>query len=141
LTSNDEHLRRWKNLREDIVSLPIDEQLIEIAKFCATIPNGARSVDYYNPTDWPTPWEIFFHGAFCRSSISLIIFYTLMLLNTKENVELWIVKDNERDYLLPVINNEFILNYEHGKVSKYSEVCDYFIIMQKIMHNQIKSIK
>ena len=137
--SNEERLHLWKKLRENIKQLPIEQQLTEVAKFCATIPRGARSIDYYNPVDWPTPWEIFFHGSFCRNSISLIIFYTLTLLN-KDSIELWVVKDNEGDYLLPVVNNTFVLNYEQGKVSNHLEICDYFIVMQKFPRDQIRNI-
>jgi len=137
--SNEERLHLWKKLREEIKQLPIEKQLTEVAKFCATIPRGARSIDYYSPADWPTPWEIFFHGSFCRNSVSLIIFYTLTLLN-KDDIELWVVKDNEGDYLLPVVNNTFILNYESGKVSNHSDIYDYFIVMQRFPRHQIKNI-
>lgn len=141
LNTGDERLHLWKNFRNDISELDLNRQLLEIAKFCSTLPRGARTLDYYNPINWPTPWEIFFYNSFCRNSISLIIFYTLVLINISETLELWVVKDNEGDYLLPVIGNKFILNYEPGMVSNYSEICDYFIVMQKFSQNQIKTIK
>lgn len=139
--SNEERLHLWRQLRINIRGLPINIQLEKIAEFCSTMPKGRRTLDYYTPTDWPTPWEILFHGEFCKSSVSLIIFYTIAILNNKEqNIELWIVKDNDGDYLLPVVDNQFILNYEAGKVSKHSDVCDYFIVMQKFSKDQIKTI-
>lgn len=137
---NDERLHLWKKLRTDIKGLELVEQLSFIAKFCETIPYGARSLDYYSPTEWPTPWEIFFHNSFCKNSVSLIIFHTLTMLNTDDNIELWVVKDNEGDYLIPIVNNQFILNYEPGEVSNYSDICDYFIVMQKFSRTQIKII-
>lgn len=140
LTTNDERLHLWRKLRADMAGLSIDEQLQLIAKFCSTLPYGARSIDYYNPPAWPTPWEIFFHNSFCKNSISLIIFHTILMLNNNNNIELWVVKDNEGDYLLPVVNNQFILNYEQGEVSNYPDICDYFIVMQKFPKEQIKKI-
>lgn len=138
---SEERLALWKTLRGNLKELPLIEQLAVISQFCSKIPAGVRTVDYYNPANWPTPWEILYYGQFCRSSISLIIFYTLTMLNGKEqNIELWVVKDNSGDYLLPVIDNQFILNYEPGKISKHSDVCDYFIVMQKFSINQIKTI-
>lgn len=105
------------------------------------MPAGRRTLDYYNPASWPTPWEIVFHAEFCKSSVSLLLFYTLAILYGKEyNIELWVVKDNNGDYLLPVIDNQFILNYEAGKVSNHSDVSDYFIVMQKFSKDQIKTI-
>lgn len=138
--SDEGRLHLWRALRTDIASLPAAEQIARIAKFCSALPVGRRTVDYYSPDNWPTPWEIMFYGEFCRSSISLIIFYTLLLLNKEQDIELWVVKDNNGDYLLPIINGEIILNYEAGTISKYSEICDYFIVMQKFSKEQIKTI-
>jgi len=138
---NNERLHLWKSLRSEIYDLSLNEQLSKISKFCATMPMGRRTVDYYSPTDWPTPWEILFYGEFCKSSISLLMFYTIVLLDNKEqNTELWLVKDNHSDYLLPVIDNRYILNYEIGEISNYTDICEYFIVMQKYSKEQIKKI-
>jgi len=138
--SNEERLHLWRQLRIDIRSLHPAEQLDRIVEFCSTMPKGRRTLDYYSPANWPTPWEILFHGEFCKSSVSLMIFYTLALLNKEQDIELWVVKDNDGDYLLSVIDSQIILNYEAGKVSKYSDICDYFIVMQKFSKEQIKTI-
>jgi hypothetical protein len=127
-------------LRNEIRDLTPDKQLKKISEFCATMPVGRRTVDYYSPADWATPWEILFHGEFCKSSISLLIFYTIMLVNKDQNIELWLVKGNDSDYLLPVVDNQYILNYEAGKINNYSDICDYFIVMQKYSKDQIKKL-
>jgi len=139
--SGEKRLHLWKQLREDINTLQLKDKLEKISEFCSTMPIGRRTLDCYDSTNWPTPWEILFHGDFCKSSVSIIIFYTVSILNNKEqNIELWVVKDNDGDYLLPVIDNQFILNFEAGKVSKHSDVYDYFIVMQKFSKEQIKTI-
>lgn len=104
------------------------------------MPFGSRTLDYYSPEDWPTPWEILFHGSFCTSSISLLMFYTLTLLNTPPTVELYLVEDDDGIYLLPIINNQFVLNYELGTVNNYSEIQDEFKVLQKYNKEQIKNI-
>ena len=139
--SNDERLRLWKNLRVEIQEKSLEEQLEQIAKFCSTIPFGARTLDYYSPMEWPTPWEILFHGSFCTSSISLLMFYTLDLLNIQNTVELYLVEDNEGIYLLPVIDNRFVLNFELSAVNNYSEIEEKFKILDKYRKEQIKKIK
>jgi len=139
--SNDERLRLWKNLRVEIQEKSLEEQLEQIAKFCSTIPFGARTLDYYSPMEWPTPWEILFHGSFCTSSISLLMFYTLDLLNIQNTVELYLVEDNEGIYLLPVIDNQFVLNFELSAVNNYSEIEEKFKILDKYRKEQIKKIK
>ncbi len=137
---NDERLHLWKKLRDDVRLLPLTEQLTEIAKFCSRMPFGSRTLDYYSPADWPTPWEILFHGSFCTSSISLLIFYTLTLQNPSTGVELQLVEDDDGLYLLPIINDQFVLNYELGAVNNYSEIQNNFKVLQKYTKEEIKNI-
>ena len=137
---NDERLHLWKKLRDDIKDAQLDTQLKDIAKFCSKMPFGSRTLDYYSPEDWPTPWEILFHGSFCTSSISLLIFYTLTLLNTPPTIELYLVEDDDGIYLLPIIDNKFVLNFELGAVNNYVDVQDEFKVLQKYTKEQIKNI-
>jgi len=137
---NDERLRLWKKLREDLKELTLENQLSETAKFCASIPFGSRTLDYYSPSDWPTPWEILFYGSFCTSSISLLMYYTFILTPVDAIVELHLVEDDDGIYLLPVINNQFVLNYELGKVSMYPEIKNNFKVLKTYLQEQIKTI-
>ena len=138
---NDERLHLWKKLRDDIKDLVLKEQLNEIAKFCSHMPFGARTIDYYSPMDWPTPWEILSHGSFCTSSISVLMYHTLLLLNTNSEIELLLVEDDNGVYLLPIIDSTFILNYELGSVSEFTEVGNGFEVLQKYTKEQIKKIR
>ena len=138
--SNSERLLLWKKLRSDINHLSIDDMLDKLAKFCFHMPIGSRSIDYYSPKEWPTPWEILYYGTFCTSSISLLIFYTLILIDIKYTIELYLVEDNDDIYLLPIIDNQYILNYELGKINIYTDVKNNFKILQKYSKEQIKSI-
>jgi len=138
LTPNEERLHLWKKLREEIKSLPLESQLNSLAKFCQSMPIGRRSIDYYTPESWPTPWEILFHGTFCTSSISLLMFHTLIMAGRDPVLEL--VDDGEDVFLLPVIDYHYILNYELGKVSSYSDLKDNFKILQSFSQEEIKQI-
>lgn len=138
---NDQRLRLWKNLRNNIEQLTLEEKLKEIAAFCFDMPIGARSLDYYNTSNWPTPWEILFHGLFCLSSISLLMYYTIELLSDNINIELLLVDDNDNLYLLPLINNQYVLNYELGVVSNFPEVKNVLKILKRYSSEQIKKIR
>lgn len=138
---NNERLRLWKKLREDVADLPLVDQLKEIAKFAGTIPFGSRSIDYYTPEDWPTPWEILYHDMFCTSSISVLIFHTFVLLKTTHKIDLYLVEDSDDVYLLPIINDQFVLNYESGKISNYSEIKDQLKVLQVFDQTRVKTIK
>jgi len=135
----NERLRLWKKLRDDSKELPLEEKLSEVAKFCASMPYGSRSLDYYTPSSWPTPWEILFYGTFCTSSISLLMYYTLVML-IDDAIDLYLVEDQEAIYLLPVVNNHFVLNYHLGQVSIYSEIQNDLKVLQKYTKSEIKTI-
>ena len=137
---DSERLRLWKNLRTDISTLSLDDQLSEVAKFSSTIPYGTRSLDYYTPSTWPTPWEIIFHGNLCKSSISLLIFHTFSLLHTDIIINLQLINDGESEYLLPVINNTFVLNYELGQVNKCHDIAAEIKILNTYAQKDIKGI-
>lgn len=141
----EERLLLWKNLRIDLADKPLDERLSEIAKFFSQFPIGSRSIDYYDSSNWPTPWEILFHGSFCRSSISLMMFYTLILLDIDEVVELELIEDGADIYLVPVIDcpdteDHFVLNYHLGKVSMYSDIASEFSTKKVFREEEIKTI-
>jgi hypothetical protein len=137
---DDERLHLWKILRKDISVLQLAEQMSTVAKFFSNMPYGARSLDYYTPAEWPTPWEIIFHGSLCKSSISLLIFYTFSLLHTTHKIELHLIDDGADEYLVPVIDDQFVLNYQLGMVSNYSDVSIEFTDKQTFTEQQIKKI-
>lgn len=139
--SGDEYIRLWKHLREDIKDKSLQQQLDEVARFCAPIPFGARTLDYYSPENWPTPWEIIFYNSYCTSSISLLIFYTLALVEIKSIIELILVESDSGIFLLPIVDDQFILNYHLGLVSKYPDICNEFKVLKRYSQEQIKTIK
>jgi hypothetical protein len=138
---DEDRLALWKQLRTNISKLDIKDKLEQIARFCFSMPIGARSLDYYDPTNWPTPWEILFHGSFCTSSISLLMFHTLALSETAESIELLLVEDEDGIYLVPLVDYQFVLNYELGQVNMFSDISVNLNVLQKYSQEQIKSIK
>jgi hypothetical protein len=68
------------------------------------------------------------------------MFYTFVLVPNKEQTELILVEDQDGMFLLPVFNNQFILNYELGKVSNSSDIEDNFKVLKKYSRDQIKTI-
>lgn len=138
--SKEERLSLWKNLRNDIKCENINIQLKAIAEFYAATPYGARTIDYYDPASWPTPWEILFHGSFCTSSISLLIYYTFQLISSGHKTDLYLVDDNGNIYLLPVIDDQYVLNYEPGVISNLRDIEKDVKVLQVFSKNQIKTI-
>lgn len=135
-----ERLSLWKNLRETISTQDLDTQLASVAKFFADMPYESRTMDYYNPASWPTPWEILFHGTFCKSSISLLMFHTIALLHSGINCELSLIDDGADLYLVPVIDYQFVLNYIPGAVNNLHDIKDDVQIIQTFAMSEIKKV-
>jgi hypothetical protein len=68
------------------------------------------------------------------------MYYTLTLLKTPPEVELFLVEDEDGMYLLPIINDQFVLNYELGTVNNYLEIKENFKVLQVYTKEDIKKI-
>lgn len=139
--SPEERLSLWRSFRESIKDSPQEMKLQKVATFFARTPIGARSLDYYTPSTWPIPWEILYHGSYCTNSISLLIYYSLVLFpEFNDNAEIWLINDGENDYLLPVVDDQYILNYELGVINKYADIKDRIKILEVFDDSQIKQL-
>jgi hypothetical protein len=138
--TDEERLRLWKELRGSLAGADLSVQMNSIAQFCAKMPFGSRTLDYYTPEDWPTPWEILYHGTFCTSSISLLIFYTITFLSPETKIDLYLVEDSDDIFLLPIIDDQFVLNYELGVVNKFSNIRNELKIKRIHTQDEIKKI-
>jgi len=137
---NEERLRLWKSLRDDLKDQTLLDQLKEVSKFCSKMPIGTRTIDYYTPANWPTPWEILVHGLFCTSSISLFMAYTIELVSPETKVELYLVDEGGDIYMLPVIEDHFILNYHLGSVNTLPEIEKEFQIVKIYKSEDIRKL-
>jgi len=132
-------LSLWKEFKEELVHTNHNEQLKKVATFFSRTPIGSRSLDYYTPDDWSTPWEILYNSLYCRNSISLLIYYTLVTMPYyKDATQLWLIDDGEDRYLLPVVNDRYILNYELGSVSTLEDITDLITVVTKFNNNEVK---
>lgn len=138
-SSAEERTSVWREFRKGLNGLPTDEQIHEVAKFFSTAPFGARTIDFYSPSTWPTPWEILFHGSYCQNSISLLIYYSLKLIpEFDRTVDLWLIDDGEDRFVVPVVDGQYILNYELGEISTLPNLAHDLKVIEKFDSAQIK---
>lgn len=133
----DDDLFNWKQLRKEVKEEPkLECRLDKIAKYFDEMQNHTRSIDFYTPNSWPTPWEILYSGEFCKSSISLLMYHTLMLACDKD-VDMWLIDDGNDRYLVPILDHALIFNYHSGKSI---DVDDIEITILEKFGRQIKTI-
>ena len=111
----------WRGLRTDVSVLEEKEQLNSIADFFASVPIGSRCIDFYTPDSWPTPWELLYHKLFCTSSISLLIYHTLVITLGEDRVEIILVDSGDDLFLAPLVDKKYIFNIELGKVNNITD--------------------
>lgn len=120
-SSAEERIEKWREFRESLNGLNDEELLNNVAQFFATVPLGARCIDYYTPESWPTPWELLYHKLYCSSSISLLIYHTLCIALGSDRVDIILADTGTDRLLMPVVDEKYILNYELGKVNKIKD--------------------
>jgi len=140
--SSHERISTWKEFREKIKDLPLDEKLSEVAIFWSTLPLGARSLDFYTPNSWPTPWEILYHGMFCENTASIMMYYTLLLTVPEDEVKIniWLIDNGGDMFLVPVIDQQYVLNYIPREVAELADYKDDLLIRDKFKDMEIKPI-
>lgn len=112
-----ERLAKWKQFREDLSYLDTDEERLQaIATFFADVPLSKRTIDYYSPHLFPSPWDILHDGEFCESAVSLLMYHTIER-TCEQDVKLWLIDDAESIFIVPAINDQEIMNYYAGEIS------------------------
>lgn len=117
----EERIAWWKELRDRLNGQEEAEMLNSIAHFFASVPVGTRYIDYYTPASWPTPWEILYDKLFCANTVSLLIYYTLILQLGEERVDILLVEDDTDRFLLPIVDKKYLLNYVLGEISNVED--------------------
>lgn len=134
--SSDDILREWKEFRKGLCR---ETAIEDIATHFCDVPLGARCIDYYSPETWLSPWEILYHRAFCRSNTALLMYYTLRFVEfSNYAAELALINDSVDIYLVLLINKQYILNYDLGKVAPFPEVAQTIKIIEIFDNQRIK---
>ena len=87
--SFENKLIEWKNHRDIIKECSVLERLERTAEFFKNTPYKKRTIDYYSPDTWPDAWELMNSDLHCLSSISLMMYYTLKIVDV--DVELFVI--------------------------------------------------
>ena len=132
-------LAHWRQLRADICDVGTEQKISAVAEFIATIPYGTRTLDYYSPDTWPTPWEILAYRQFCASSISLLAYHTLDMVSTAE-LALDLIDDGDDVFLVPVVDAA-VLNYYPGEAVPISDLPETTKNLRRYTRADVKPVR
>jgi hypothetical protein len=110
------------------------DSLYQCVDYWKQAPLSNHIIDPYNHKSWYTPWEIIYKNYFDLSSISIVIYYSLILSDNrwKDDLELWLINDGEDECLITVYKEHLLLNYKNT-ICNISDTT--FNIIQKYKYN------
>lgn len=82
----ENRLSEWKKLR--VLLSASAAPIIEAIEFWNSIPTAKRSIDPYDQSTWPDPWEMIEENTYCEFTKLLAVAYTLMFVPQFENCQL-----------------------------------------------------
>ena len=80
-----QHLSAWYKLRQQLEKS--DDPFNEVVKFFSSLPQVKFYTDPYDPSTWPTPWELISENEYCKFNRILGICYTLQLTERFKNCQ------------------------------------------------------
>ena len=103
-------LKVWKNIRTHCENLSDINKLEFVADLFYCISPQDRAIDLIYSNSWPSPWEILYYGIFCKSSLSILVYYTLMFIGIDQSrLQLLLLENVE--FIVCMVDDKYILNY------------------------------
>jgi hypothetical protein len=116
---SDQRLAAWRELRQEINTIPLDAALCRVSEFWSFAPYVTYYLDPARPQDWPDPWLLLSENYYCDLAKTLGIFYTIALTDHGVNdLKLRILYDiNRKEQInIVVVNNKQVINYHFAEV-------------------------
>ena len=110
-----DRILKWREWRNTLSDLSLNDCLQEIAITWAKAPIVNHYLTPDNIEEWPNPWNLINDNIYCDLSITLGMFYTLILSDNKnlpDNVKIEIYKVNsEWINLCSIEDGLYMLNW------------------------------
>ena len=119
LDSPSTRLNRWRGFRKGLNTDDTKAVCETVVDWWKMAPISSWTIDPVDSSTWPTPWEMLHSGNFCDNSIALGMSYTIHYANEHIPNRLLYITDRENSIqkLCALIDNKYLLNYEHGSIS------------------------
>jgi len=114
-----ERLSLWRQFRKGLDTNDTEQVCKTVVEWWKTAPISSMTINPVESSAWPTPWEMLHAGNFCEDSMALGMSYTIYYANENISNELLYITDRNKSIqqLCALIDNKYLLNYEHGSIS------------------------
>lgn len=121
----------WRELRRLVSSLPSDiERLEEVIRWWAKAPICRFSIDPWDSTEWPTPWELLNEGKFCTNGIAYMTAKTLIFAGFEpERITMPFIRTSDDERLIVVVDGRFVLNFSYGEIYDVNDISGEFVVV------------
>lgn len=114
----EDRLVLWNEFRHslELSSTPIDDAV----KFYSQAPKSKLSVDPWDKTTWPNPWELLKENIYCEFNRVLGVCYSLQLTDCfkEADFEIHISTDNNLGYVYLLEVNNKIIGWDEFVIDK-----------------------
>lgn len=111
----NDRLTRWKEFRQSIDKLSLEQAVGEVNSMWSTAPFVTYYLPPDRPAEWPDPWELLAENYYCDIAKALGAMYTIYFTghkNTDMSVEIYYDYNTKvRSNVLNVADGKYILNY------------------------------
>jgi len=134
-------LENWKSLRKELETLDEKRQIERVVEVWSVVPIYDRLIDWDDPKNWYTPWEMIYYEYFCPSTLAILMEQTLLHIRNSvwfDRTEILLIIDNEKKMmdLVCLVDGCYLLNYSHGEIVNLKDVKNNFEIQQKYKFNR-----
>jgi hypothetical protein len=114
-------LGQWKNFRNYLNTLSLQESLEETLSFWQSCPFSPCYLEVDSSTNWPDPWTLIEENYYCDLAKVLGIVYTLHLTVHRDNLspEIHVYINNETRYQYHIAyfcQGKYVLNLIEGEI-------------------------
>lgn len=108
--SYEQRLCDWHSFRQSLETS--DDAIQDVIDFYQTAPRVLINCDPWDPSTWPSPWELIEQNEYCDYCILLGICYTLQLTdkftNSKFVIHIGIDQQNSTSYFLLSVDDRIV---------------------------------
>jgi len=119
----------WKDLRRSVVSATtLTEKLKIVSDFWKHAPTSKPYLDYLAPQTWPDAWTLLDSRLLDNNSISLGMFYTLLLCESREfnadRIRLAMIRQPSYAWegLVCIIDDQWVIGYDRDRVCELASI-------------------
>lgn len=141
LTNFEERLTAWRELRDSIHDMPVEQALVTVNDWWMRAPLVNHYLHWDDCTEWPDPWDLLADNVYCELARAVGIVYTLHLSEHPGVHDIQFAQTADQNSNLVLVNGgKYAVNWAFGELLntclqdiQISKTLDANIVTKKII--------